>query len=425
MPKRPATDESVDYFDAVGLIGQQSPKKVFKSKLKKAKDGAKPAKKVASTPEARRAPVVSSASSKKERVRHAAPSDDESDAERIPERRIVVGVGSSVRVSDKVKGKNGALAGMEGTVVSTSPAWTKIDVKGHGEASFRASELVPFGAPKAPAANLGGRSSSASSVGRYPAASASGVSAAQASRLLGKGDEAASSIAAGALVAEACQHEVRHVLDSAAGAAAGAKPLVALLEGASSLVVAAIPEAVNAARSRRVAGGPGARFKALAAEVEALKKQEEAWVAVEQAAESAAAAATARGEGEASSEDDEDGEGDEDGAEESGPGFGLSLDQGITEQVETMALGLDEVRSKLNKLHAVAKSALESQERLAEVNKAHHFDASGEPPPLVLVDFDVLLQQRALCHSLSFPGRGSAEAAPASPKRSIRGLLGK
>jgi hypothetical protein len=314
--------------------------------------------------------TVIDASAKKARAAPADSDDGDSDG----------GAASRLEVGDKVVistlSAKKELRGKTATVVSVNAAWTKVNVPGTGEVSLRAKELSPT---KAAAPRAQSKITLAPAVGAYPSADpgATGLSAAAAARSLGRGEGAASAQSAAALVGAVCDFEVARVagaLAAAAGtggsAAAAAEPLVAMLGAVGEAAKLAVPHAVDAARARRLAGATSGQAAKLAAEVEALRKAELAWAALE--------AAQALGGGGDDVSDSGEGEGGEsDGDDDDQAGFTLDLlaDDAASgqQQVEAAALELEGLNQGVMRAQVVARRAAEVETLLAQSNQGLHF----------------------------------------------------
>ena len=274
-------------------------------------------------------------------------------------------------------------------MVSLSKSWVKVQVKGGDTVSFRPSEVTPAKAPGnaaktsvavAPARAVAPPRVSplgAGPPGSYPQpteASSRGLHASKAASALGAGVGAAGGSAAGKLVAAVVQHEVEHVR---ASSVAAARPLADLLERVGQAAAAAVPEAVAAARSRRILGAAAGRERDLTVRLEGLKREEQAWAALDASDDPMSLIG---GESEGDDDDNSDDDDDEDEVQESGPGFDLVVgkgDVGATEAAEKAELALTEIYSSVMKLKTLTESAAEAERHLATSNKAHHFDSDS------------------------------------------------
>ena len=391
-------DSTLAYDDALAQIGMVSPvvarrQKPTAGNKQKAKQASQQPK---VTPTGKRpvAGVVVDASAKKLRTDSSNSNANTSDIG-APSRAEV---GHSVIISQNAKKE---LRGKTATVVSVGSAWTKVNVPGTGEVSLRAKELSPSGEAAAP--RVQSKITLGPSVGAYPAAdpSSKGLSAAAAARALGRGSGAASAQGAADLVGAVCDFEVARVRGASSSASSGsattAEPLVDLLEAVGQAAKRAVPHAVATARARRLASVTSGQASKLTAEVEALRKAEQAWAALEAAQEAhggnedpETAAVSDSGEGEG-------GDSDEDDNGQAGFELVLSKDADRGQQrVEAAALELELLNQKAMRTQVVARHASETESALARSNQGLHFT-----------------------------GDLAEVAAPGDAKGAIRGLLAK
>lgn len=393
-------DSTLKYDDAVAQIGMVSP--VVARRLKPTAGNKQKAKsalqqsKVTPTGKRPAAGVVVDASAKKLRADSLKSNANLGDSGVSSPTEV----GHSVVISSLSAKKE--LRGKTATVVSIGSAWTKVSVPGTGDVSLRAKELSPSGAPAA-APRAQSKITLGSSVGAYPAADhgTKGLSSAAAARALGRGGGAASAQGAADLVGAVCDFEVARVRGASSSAssasATAAEPLVDLLQAVGQAAKRAVPHAVATARARRLASATSGQASKLAAEVEALRKAEQAWAALEAAQEAhdgnedpETAEVSDSGEGEG-------GDSDEDDNGQAGFELTLSKDADRGQQrVETAALELELLNQKVMRTQVVARHASETESALARSNQGLHFT-----------------------------GDLAEVAAPGDAKGAIRGLLAK